>query len=76
MVGETLEATELLLTTGGKDMGQIIFSLQMCESRTFFLTPFKNPTYKRSFVEGLVPEARSARGRQDECAGRVNWWNP
>lgn len=43
MVGETLEATELLLTTGGKDMGQIIFSLQMCESRTFF---FFNPPLK------------------------------
>lgn len=35
VVGETLEATNLLLTTAGKDMGQIIFSLQMCESRTF-----------------------------------------
>ena len=54
MVGETLEATELLLTTGGKDMGQIIFSLQMCESRTFFYPPLQtqhtnDPLLKASY---------------------------
>ena len=72
MVEETLEATELLLTTGGKDMGQIIFSLQMCESRTFFYPLFTNPTYKRSFVEGFIPEPGWGRGRQGGCVGRVN----
>lgn len=73
VVGETLGATVRLLTTGGKDMGQIISFFSKCMNLSlFFFFPLKNPTHKQSFVDSSVPVVRWGRGRQ----GRVKLWNP